>query len=180
MDAISSLMTSINPALAAAGTGFNIFSGIQNLQSEQQQKANQSYISNLLKSPSATANAAAAYTQPLTAGLTDAVTNQAQGALAERGLGGSPAAVSSDIAQAIAPYVQQNQTTGLNALMQSLGILGNTKAPQIPTLNLSGILKQLNTQNQDPNANANEALSNAQNTFYYGDTSSPDMSDVTV
>lgn len=127
----------------AAGSGANLYSGIQNAQNLGSYNSTQKYIQNLVKNPQAMQKAAAGYTQPLTAGLTDAVTNQVQAQLAERGLGGSPAALQANLAQALAPYIQQNQQTGLNALMNSLSLGSSTRPATLPSVDLSKIMAQL-------------------------------------
>src|ERR1700722_3666077 len=128
MDALASLgsfFQTAAPAIGAvgsvAGTGANIFNGIQNFQAQQRQANAQKYIQSLTQNPTKMAAAVSAYQQPLTAGLTDELSNQVQGNLAERGLGSSPSAYTQALVQAEAPYVQQNQSTALNALMQALG-----------------------------------------------------------
>jgi hypothetical protein len=137
----------LNSLLGLAGAGTNVYSGIQNFLTQRQQQQNQSYISNLVKDPTKMAAAAASYQQPLSAGLTDELQNQVQGTLAQQGLGSSPAAITSALTQAEAPYIQQNQSTALNTLLSSLGLLGSSKGTTLPYVNLSGIMKQLQLQN---------------------------------
>jgi hypothetical protein len=79
----------------------------------------------------------------LSAGLTDSVTNATQAQLAERGLGGSSAAMQSVLAQALAPYIQQNQQLSIQELMQSLGLGGSTKPMLAPTTDITKLLAQL-------------------------------------
>jgi hypothetical protein len=126
-----------------AGAGANLYSGIKNAQNTSAYNSTQSYIQNLMKNPAAAQKAAAAYTQPLSAGLTDSVTNQVQASLAERGLGGSPAAMQSTLAQALAPYIQQNQQTGLNAMMQMLNAGGSARPQALPSVDLSKLMAAL-------------------------------------
>lgn len=133
----------LNSILGLAGAGTNIYSGIQNIQQQQQVQNAQKYMTSLLTSPTKMAAAEAGYQQPLTAGLTAELSNQVQGNLAERGLGSSPAAYTQQLTQAIAPYVQQNQGTALNALMQSLGLTNNLKTTPSPTADISKLLAQL-------------------------------------
>lgn len=148
---MSDLMTSIGTfvsnygkplsALATtAGAGANVYTGIENANNTSKYNSTQNYIQNLVKNPQAMQKAAAAYTQPLSAGLTDSVTNQVQAGLAERGLGGSPSALTSSLTQALAPYIQQNQSTGLNALMQSLGMASAARPATLPSVNLSQLM----------------------------------------
>ena len=72
---------------------------------------------------------AAQFTQPLNAGLTSAVANNTQGYLASRGLSDSPAISQQVEAQAIAPYVQQNQQAGYNDALQALQVGGGAVNP---------------------------------------------------
>lgn len=137
-----------------AGAGANVYSGIQNAQNTNSYNNTQKYIQSLVQDPTKMQKAAASYTQPLTAGLTDTVTNQVQAQLAERGLGGSPAALQSNLAQALAPYIQQNQQTGLNALMNSLSLGSGSKPATLPNVDLSKLLAQLKMggSSSDPSA----------------------------
>jgi hypothetical protein len=128
-------------ALATAGgAGANVYTGIQNANNTGNYNSTQQYIQNLVKNPQAMQKAAASYTQPLTAGLTDSVTNTVQAQLAERGLGGSPSALTASLTQALAPYIQTNQQTGLNTLLQSLGVAGAAKPATLPSVNLSQLM----------------------------------------
>jgi hypothetical protein len=144
MSTIGSLVTNYAKPLSAlattAGAGANLYTGIQNANNASGYNSTQSYIQNLVKNPQAMQKAGAAYTQPLTAGLTDAVTNQVQAQLAERGLGGSPSALTAALTQGLAPYVQQNQQTGLNTLMQSLGTASAARPTTLPSVNLSQLM----------------------------------------
>lgn len=185
---MSELMTSIGSfvsnyakplsALATAGgAGANVYTGIQNANNASSYNSTQKYIQDLVKNPQAMQKAGAAYTQPLSAGLTDSVTNQVQAQLAERGLGGSPSALTASLTQGLAPYVQQNQQTGLNALMQSLGIAGAAKPATLPSVNLSQLMAMFKAGGSSGNpyqtiTDANQNMSgNAQPT-------TPDLGDL--
>jgi hypothetical protein len=136
-----------------AGVGSNIYSGVNNAINTSKYNDTQSYIQSLVKDPTKMAAAAAKLQQPLSAGLTDQVTNQAQAQLAERGLGGSPAAMSSVITQSLAPYVQQNQSTAMSALMNSLGLGSSTRPQALPNVDLSKLMAMLKTGGtSDPTA----------------------------
>lgn len=63
-----------------------------------------------------------AATQPLNAGLTQGVGNVVQGQMGERGLAESPGVYSATLSQALAPYYQQNQATGLDLILKQMGI----------------------------------------------------------
>lgn len=140
---VSNYAKPLTALATTAGAGANLYSGIQNARNLGSYNSTQSYIQNLMKNPQAAQKAAAAFTQPLSAGLTDAVTNQAQAQLAERGLGGSPSAITSAITQALAPYVQQNQQTGLNALMSMLQAGGSARPATLPSVDLSKLMASL-------------------------------------
>jgi hypothetical protein len=140
---VSQYAKPLSSIATAAGAGANLYSGVQNAQNMGAYNSTQKYIQNLVKNPQAMQKAAAGYTQPLSAGLTDGVTNQVQAQLAERGLGGSPAALQSNLAQALAPYIQQNQQTGLNALMNALSLGGSARPATLPSVDLSKIMSQL-------------------------------------
>jgi hypothetical protein len=158
MSSLGSFLTANTPALktlaTVGGTGANIYSGISNAINTGNYNSTQSYIQNLVKNPTALAAASAKLQQPLSAGLTDEIGNQVQGSLAERGLGGSPAAYTSQLTQALAPYIQQNQNTAMNTLMQSLGIGSSARPQQLPQVNLSQLmaLMKANGSASDPTA----------------------------
>ena len=182
---MSELMTSIGSfvsqygkpltALATAGgAGANLYTGIQNANNLGNYNSTQQYIQNLVKNPQAMQKAAASYTQPLSAGLTDSVTNQVQAQLAERGLGGSPSALSSSLTQALAPYIQQNQSTGLNTLLQSLGVAGAAKPATLPSVNLSQLMA-LMKGGSNPYQTIDNANSNMAGSFQ---PTTPDLGDV--
>lgn len=114
-------------ALAVAGLGSNIASGVQNFQQQGRYNSAQSYLNNLIQNPAAFAAAQQKYTQPLNQGLVSAVTNSTNAQLAERGLGGSSAITQATLAQALAPYIQQNQQAGQQALLSSLGMIPGLK-----------------------------------------------------
>jgi hypothetical protein len=139
----SSNMGNISKLLAAGGTAANVYSGVNNAINQSNYNSTQSYIQNLVKNPAKLAAAAQQYQQPLSAGLTDAVTNQAQAQLAERGLGGSPAAMQSVIAQSLAPYIQQNQQTAIQTLLQSLNAGTGARPTALPQMDLSKLMAQL-------------------------------------
>jgi hypothetical protein len=113
--------------LAGAGLASNIASGVQNFQQQKQYSNAQSYLSNLIQNPAAFAAASQKYTQPLNQGLISSVTNATNANLAEKGLGGSSAITQATLAQALAPYIQQNQQAGQNALLSTMGMTGQLK-----------------------------------------------------
>lgn len=181
LSSIGSFLTSdskpINSLLGLAGAGTNIYSGIQNIQNQNRLQSAQNYVTSLTTNPTKMAQATAAYTQPLTAGLTSDVSNLVQGNLAERGLGSSPAAYTSALTQAISPYVQQNQSTALNALMQSLGLASGQRSIQSPTQDISKLLAQLRMPAGSTSTNPYQVLYNAQQPDQTLNPTDPSLSD---
>jgi len=106
------------PSLFGLGTAGNIFGDIQKMQEQKRLSDYQKSIMNL--SPQTLSKMAAAGAAPLNQGLTQAVGNQVQGSLAERGLSQAPGIYAGELSQSLAPYVQQNQNTALQALLQKL------------------------------------------------------------
>lgn len=155
---ISSNSGALKGLATAAGTGANLYSGISNAKNTSDYNSTQSYIQSLVKDPTKMAAAAAKFQQPLSAGLTDSVTNQVQAQLAERGLGGSPGAMTSAITQSLAPYIQQNQSAAMQSLMNSLGLGSSTKPAALPTMDLSKLMAQLRMSGStgDPTASMAE------------------------
>jgi hypothetical protein len=125
------------------GTLANILQGIK-------QNSYQNQILNLFKNPGQLAALVAKLQQPLNNGLTQAVGNQVQGNLAERGLSQAPGVFAASESQALAPYYQQNQNEAMNAVMQLLGMpAGTFKNPVNNSGALSAFLKYLPGQNQN-------------------------------
>ena len=98
----------------------NIFSGI-----EQQKQL--SFLTNQEKqnarlSPEQLSGMVKSATQPLNAGLVEGVTNNVTGTLAEQGLSQAPGIEGATLAQALAPFEQQNQNTALQLVMEKLGL----------------------------------------------------------
>lgn len=111
-----------------------------NLIEEKKRMDYQNFVMNLLKNPQQLAAMAAKIQQPLNNGLVQSVNNQVQGNLASRGLSQAPGIFAASEGQALAPFVQQNQQTALQAVLQSLGLpAGSFGQPQ----NLAPIFGQL-------------------------------------
>ena len=122
MEALTSLLPMLNTATKIGGTGYNLYNQFEN---QQYQNKLRSYAMDPAKM-----NAyAQQFTQPLNAGLTAGVANQAQGYLAQRGLSESPQISEQVEAQAIAPYIQQNQQQGYQDALQALGLGGGAINP---------------------------------------------------
>ena len=110
---------------------------VGNILEQHKQSEWQSYVTNLLKNPQQIAQMATAASQPLSQSLIKSITNAVQGETASRGLGQSPGIFSTTLAQALAPYQQQNYNTALSSIMSSLGLPGQMfQKPQ----NLSPLL----------------------------------------
>jgi hypothetical protein len=105
-------------------TGYNLYNQYQNQQYQNQ-------LRSYAQDPAKMNAYAAQFTQPLTAGLTAGVANQAQGYLASRGLSDSPQISQQVEAQAIAPYIQQNQQQGYQDALQALQVGGGAIPPQL-------------------------------------------------
>lgn len=93
----------------------------------------------------------AAATQPLSQGLTSSVGNTVQGQMAERGLSEAPGIYSGVLAQALAPYYEQNQATALQEIMAQMGI-PLQQASMMKDTNLSPIMALLMRQFQSPSS----------------------------
>jgi hypothetical protein len=125
--------------LTAGSTAYNLYNQYQN---QQYQDLLRSYA----QDPAKMNAYAAQFTQPLNAGLTAAVNNQTQAQLAQSGLSESPQIAQTVEAQAIAPYIQQNQQQGYQDALQALGLGGGAIPPQLQGAgNLSAITKALST-----------------------------------
>lgn len=131
----SSPMFSKGAPLALAGAG-----EIGNIMEERKRLQYQAFVMDLLKNPAKLAAMAAKIQQPLNNGLVQGVTNQVQGDMASRGLSQAPGIFAASESQALAPYVQQNQQTAMNAVLSSLGLPAGTFGK--PT-DVSGILSLL-------------------------------------
>ena len=169
-------MKSVTSLLGLAGTGANIYSGIQNTEANNQALGAQKYVTSLMENPAKMTAAAAQYAQPLSAGLTSDISNQVQANLAERGLGSSPSAYTQQLTQALAPYIQQNQQTAMQQLLQTLGLA--PKPTATPMMDMSKLLASLKL----PSGNSNPPSSGAGLTPDYASTSddfsNPDLGDV--
>lgn len=102
---------------------------IGNILEERKRLAYQNFVMDLLSHPEKLAAMAAKIQQPLNNGLIQSVGNQVQGDMASRGLAQAPGIFAAGESQALAPYYQQNQSTALNAVMQSLGLPSGTFQP---------------------------------------------------
>jgi hypothetical protein len=124
---------------AAAGTGL-----IQNFMANNEAQKKQKFVEQLITNPTKFNQFVSGFEKPLTAGLTADVARQTDAYGAERGLGSSPTVMKDVYAQALAPLVAQQQQSGQNAALQSLGIYENS--PTTKPVDISSILKMLMMQ----------------------------------
>jgi hypothetical protein len=114
------MISSFLPVLTAGSAGAGAFGNILSMIQQGQQFSKLKSFENM--SPQQLAAKVSAGTQPLNAGLVQSVTNQVQGADAERGLATSPGIFNADLAQSLAPFQQQNQNTALQLFLQQMGL----------------------------------------------------------
>lgn len=122
MQALTSLAPLISNVAKIGSTGYNLYNQFQ-------QTAYQNKLRSLAQDPAKMAAFAAGYTKPLNAGLTAGVNNEAQAYLASRGLSDSPQISQEVASQAIAPYINDNQTKGYQLALQALGLGGGAIPP---------------------------------------------------
>ena len=141
MDAITSALQTILPVAEVGSTGYNLYNQYQN-------QKYQNTLRSDAQNPAKVNALAAQYTKPLDAGLTAGVANQAQADLATRGLSDSPEISQQVYAQAIAPYIQQNQQEGYSNALQALGLGGGAIPPALQQQNsLSALTKAFSQLN---------------------------------
>jgi hypothetical protein len=104
--------------LGATGAGLagNLSLEAQRANAEKQAEANAKLT------PAQLGSLVTGATQPLNAGLVQAVTNTTDANLAEMGLSQAPGLIATATSQALAPFEQQNQQTALQLVLQKLGI----------------------------------------------------------
>ena len=131
MDAITQAFSSLNSsgALKDVGQVAGIGSTAYNMYNQYQNQQYQNQLRSYAQDPAKMNAYAAQFTQPLTAGLQTGVANAAQADLATRGLTDSPEISQQVYAQAIAPYIQQNQQNGYQNAIQALGLGGGAVNP---------------------------------------------------
>lgn len=130
------------------GTGElgNILEGVKQSKLQSQQADYNKYLTALVKDPAQISKMATAEAAPLSQALTQALNNNVQGDLAQRGLSQAPGIFAASETQAQAPYIQQNQNTALQAVLQQLGLPVSSMASAAtnfrPPTDLSGLLGQ--------------------------------------
>ncbi len=130
-----------------AGTGL-----LQNLLANNEAQKKQKFVEQLISNPAKFASYVQGFEQPLQAGLTADVNRNASAFGAEHGLGSSPGVMQDIETQALAPYLQQQQSQGENAALQALGIYSG--APTTKPIDVSSILKLLMMSNPSQNPTA--------------------------
>lgn len=142
MDGITQALTAIQPEIKAGTEVAGVGSTAYNLYNQYQQQQYQNQLRSMAQDPTKMNAYAAKFTQPLTAGLQKGVANEAQGYLASRGLSDSPQISEQVEAQAIAPYIQQNQQQGYQNALQALQVGGGAINPALQQQNgLSALTK---------------------------------------
>ena len=132
---LASILQPISAAATIGSTGYNLYDQYKNQQYQNTLRQD-------AQNPAKVTALAQQYTQPLTAGLTAAVNNSTQAQLAQAGLSESPQIAQTVEAQALAPYVQNNQTQGYNLALQALGLGGGAIPPALQQQNgLSALAK---------------------------------------
>lgn len=116
--------------MLGAGELGSILQGHQNSQYAQNILKWQQFVTNLAKNPAQLSAMINSATRPLSNALVQNVTNSVQGDLAQRGLGTAPGIFGATESQALAPFVQQEQSLAQNAVLDSLRApYGATPAP---------------------------------------------------
>jgi len=111
-----------------------------NIISSNKQNSYQNFLLNLLKNPGQLAAMINKVTQPLSGALVQNVNNQVQANMASRGLSQAPGIFAGTEAQALAPYVQQEQSLAQQAVLSSLGLPGQVSGLNNPQSNLGPAL----------------------------------------
>jgi hypothetical protein len=117
---------------------------VQNFMANNEAQKKQKFVEQLITNPAKFSSYVKSFEQPLQSGLTADISRQTDAYGAERGLGSSPAVMKDVYAQALAPVLQQQQQSGQQAALQSLGIYENS--PTTKPVDISSILKMLMMQ----------------------------------
>lgn len=158
---LTQALQSIQPELTTASTAANLGSTAYNMYNQYQNQQYQDQLRSDAQNPQKVNALAAQYTQPLTAGLQTGVANNTQAYLAQRGLSDSPQISEQVQAQAIAPYIQQNQQNGYQNAIQALGLGGGAIPPAMQQQNSLAALTKGFSQMALPSAAGNpQALLN--------------------
>jgi len=156
MQEFGSILGTIGSIGKGLGTGLNALSPITSLfgminQFNQAQKEKGIVDRSIYysKHPEAISNMVTAATKPLDAGLTKGVENIVNASLGQQGLSQAPGIQSQVLAQALAPYQQNNQRLALEEVLNAIGMprqalaaLQSSMRPDQLSLMLKQILPQ--------------------------------------
>ncbi len=131
------LGSSTGKGLLTAGTAGGGL--VQNILANREAQQKQKFVEDLVTNPAKWNAFVASKTQPLQQGLTSDIARSTDAYGAERGLGSSPAVMKDVYAQALAPFLLQQQQMGENAATNALGIYGST--PTTKPIDVSSLLK---------------------------------------
>jgi hypothetical protein len=118
---------------------------VGNIIEQQKENAYRNFVLSLLNNPAKLGQMATQLAAPLSGALTQSVNNTVQGNMASRGLAQAPGIFAASESQALAPFVQQNQNSALQAILQALQVPSGTfKGPQ----NLAPLFSSLFSNNK--------------------------------
>jgi hypothetical protein len=181
MDGITQALQAIQPELKAGTEVAGLGSTAYNLYNQYQNQQYQNQLRSMAQDPAKMNAYAAKFTQPLTAGLTTGVANQAQADLATRGLTDSPEISQQVYAQAIAPYIQQNQQNGYQNALQALQVGGGAANPNSQSANtISSLAKAFSQLGGSGSGGSLQQLLRLANASPTPQTASPDLSSISI
>lgn len=141
---MSSLGSIINPVSTGIGAVSNFLLNRKKSQLLNNQLAYQKYVQSLAQNPAKMNAYVSSFEQPLSQGLVSGVGNAVQANLGEKGLSASPSIATDVMAQALAPYQQNEQQMAINEAFSALGLPSGAPLPQFDQpLNLSTMIQQL-------------------------------------
>lgn len=112
---------------------------IGNIIEERKRAAYQNQLMQLIKDPAKLTQMVLKAQRPLDNALVQAVNNRVQADMASRGLAQAPGVFAASQAQALAPFIQENQNAAMQQVLASLGLpAGTFRQPE----NLSPLLAQ--------------------------------------
>jgi hypothetical protein len=174
MDGITQALQSIQPELKAGTEIAGLGSTAYNLYNQYQNQQYQNQLRSYAQDPAKMNAYAQQFTQPLTAGLQTSVAKNTQSYLAQRGLSDSPEIAQQVQAQAIAPYVQQNQQNGYQNALQALQVGGGATNPNNASSNAISALAKMFAGNNGSGMGLKQLLALA-NSGATPQTQSPDL-----
>lgn len=119
---LGTLGKGIGGATKAASPITSLFGMINQFSQAQKEKAMMDRQVYYAKHPEAIGNLAKSFERPLSAGLTTGVGNVVNASLAEQGLSQAPGIQSQVLAQALAPYQQNEQQMAIAEAFKALGL----------------------------------------------------------